>query len=278
MTSRVIKVAPDGIQTEVAVLPSLYMGQATSGGSRIVLVDGVPYVTSGGYIRAPEDERPPLFAAVARIEDGESVEVANTWAFEAENNPDGFAFESHPYDITADDEGNLWVADAGANDLLEIDAETDEIELVTVFPGIPGLPFPNENRCGAMELDPVPTGVVVADDGTIYVSYLPGFPPIPGGKVVTVDSETDEVSDYATNVTVLTDLVMGPDDELYAVHMADFGEQGPAPGTGSVIRIREGDASEQIVGGLPFPTAIDFDAEGNAYVTINGVGLQDPVL
>jgi hypothetical protein len=34
----------------------------------------------------------------------------------------------------------------------------------------------------------------------------------------------------------------------------------------------EGDASEVVVDGLSFPTAIDFNSNGDAYVTINGVG------
>ncbi len=34
----------------------------------------------------------------------------------------------------------------------------------------------------------------------------------------------------------------------------------------------EGDASEVVVSGLSFPTSVDFDADGNAYVTTNGVG------
>jgi hypothetical protein len=51
-----------------------------------------------------------------------------------------------------------------------------------------------------------------------------------------------------------------------------FTEQGPVPNAGAIVRIKEGDASEVLVSGLPFPTSLVFDADGNAYVTINGVG------
>jgi hypothetical protein len=36
--------------------------------------------------------------------------------------------------------------------------------------------------------------------------------------------------------------------------------------------VNEGEASEVVVEGLSFPTSIALDADGNAYVTINGVG------
>jgi hypothetical protein len=39
-----------------------------------------------------------------------------------------------------------------------------------------------------------------------------------------------------------------------------------------VIRIGFGDSSVAVIEGLAFPTAIDFDDAGNAYVTVNGVG------
>src|SRR5690606_21111170 len=81
-----------------------------------------------------------------------------------------------------------------------------------------------------------------------------------------------EVSDYAVGLTMLTDLQRGPDGELYAVQFGMFTQEGPVPNAGAIVRVREGDASEVVVGGLPFPTAIAFDDAGNAFVTVNGVG------
>jgi hypothetical protein len=79
---------------------------------------------------------------------------------------------------------------------------------VAVFDGVAG-PFPNEARGDAMESDPVPTAVVLGEDGAAYVSFLPGFPFIPGSaKVVMVDAD-GMVSDYATGLTMLTDLRHG---------------------------------------------------------------------
>jgi hypothetical protein len=123
-----------------------------------------------------------------------------------------------------------------------------------------------------MESDPVPTGVTFDDDGNIYVSFLPGFPFLPGSaKVVKVTSD-GQVTDYANGLTTLTDLRTGPDGEIYAVQFGMFSEQGPAPNSGAIIRVKEGAASEVVIDGLSFPTSIDFNADGDAYVTINGVG------
>jgi sugar lactone lactonase YvrE len=80
------------------------------------------------------------------------------------------------------------------------------------------------------------------------------------------------VSDYATDLTMLTDLQTGPDGNLYAVSMGEFTEQGPVPSSGAVLRIGEGTTSEAILTGLSFPTGLAFASNGDAYVTVNGMG------
>ncbi len=156
------------------------------------------------------------------------------------------------------------------NALLKIDPSSGEAVVAATFDPIPGV-FPNPNYGGEMLTDAVPTGVTVAD-GTIYVSYLSGAPFIPGSaKVVTVSGD-GLVSDFATGLTMLTDLRAGPDGALYGVQFARFTEQGPELGSGAVIRVKAGDASEVVVPGLMFPTSIDFNADGDAFVTVNGVG------
>jgi hypothetical protein len=188
-----------------------------------------------------------------------------------ENNPDPNLIQSHPYDLAAGPDGLLWVADAGGNDLIKVDPASGNIELVTVFEGVPS-PLPNANRGGAQESDPVPTGVAFDSAGNTYVSLLPGFPFLPGASKVVKVGSNGAVSDYATGMTMLTDLVTGPDGMLYAVSIGQFTEQGPVPNNSAVLRIKEGDASEVLVDGLSFPSSIDFNDAGDAFVTINGIG------
>jgi sugar lactone lactonase YvrE len=272
LTARVVRVAPDGEQTDVAVLPSVFAGELELiGGARLALLDGTLYATNGQWIEGLSSERLPLMAAVVRIDGEATSEVADLWAYEEANNPDGTILDSHPYGITAGPDGWLWVTDAAANTLLRVDPDGGDIELVAAFEGLPGV-FPNPIRGGELETDPVPTAVAFDDEGSAYVSLLSGVPFIPGSAKVLHVTPDGEVSDYATGLTMLTDLRRGPDGELYAVQFGLFTEEGPVPDSGAVLRVREGDASEVIVSGLPFPTSIDFDADGSAYVTINGVG------
>ena len=79
---------------------------------------------------------------------------------------------------------------------------------------------------------------------------------MPGSAKVLMVTPDGEMSDYATGLTMLTDLRRGPDGALYAVQFGMFTEQGPVPDAGSVVRIHEGTASEVLVSGLSFPTSL----------------------
>lgn len=273
-TAQVVKVTPDGEQTVVATLNSLAASEMEMlGGGRLALLDGTLYATTGGWFGGVESDRPAQMGVVVSIaDDGTVTEVADTWALEEADNPDGLILESHPYGIAAGPDGWLYVADAGSNTLLRVDPMSGDIETVAAFTeGFPG-GFPNPARNGEVEADPVPTGIVFDDMGNGYVSFLSGAPFIPGSTKVVMITPDGEMSDYATGLTTLTDLTMGPDGNLYAVQFGIFGEQGPDPATGAIVRVKEGEASEVVVNGLPFPTSIDFDDNGNGYVTIFGVG------
>lgn len=271
-SARIVQVAADGTQTVAASLPSVLVGMEAIGGARLALLDGVLYAASGQW--TGEASSSPAIAdtpGVVKIEGDAATLVANTWPLEASQNPDGTLFDSHPYGLTAGPDGMLWMADAGGNDLLKIDPASGEVSLIVAFEGIPG-PLPNPGRNGAMESDPVPTAVAFDDAGNAYVSLLPGFPFLPGSAKVVQVTTSGKISDYATGLSMVTDLRRGPDGNFYAVSMGQFSEQGPTPNSGAIVRVMPGDASEVVVSGLSFPTSIDFNSAGDAYVTTNGVG------
>jgi hypothetical protein len=172
------------------------------GGARLALLDGELYATSGQWLTENGEDRQEFMGAVVKIGlDGSLEEVADTWAYEEANNPDGLVMDSHPYGITAGPDGWLWVADAGANSLYRVDPASGDIEGVVGFSeGLPG-PFPNPFREGREEADPVPTRVAFGEDGTVYVSLLGGFPFLPGATKVVIVSEDGEISDFATGLT-----------------------------------------------------------------------------
>ncbi|MDZ7801966.1 MAG: ScyD/ScyE family protein [Trueperaceae bacterium] len=271
MTSQVVRIGPDGQQSVRAMLPSVHVGQEFTGGSRLARLGTQVFVTSGGWLGELGPDPMPMMAAVVRVDGDEPSVVASTWDIEAASNPDGFVLDSHPYGIVGGSDGNLYVADAGANTILRVNPRTGAVELVAVMDGVPS-PMPNPARDGAQETDPVPTGITQTRDGGMYVASLPGFPFLPGSAGVHALSSDGSVTNLAGGLTVLTDLQAAPDGTLYAVTLAEFTEQGPTPGSGAVTRVALDGSTEVVLDGLMFPTAIAFAQNGDAYLSVNGIG------
>jgi hypothetical protein len=265
----------DGSITDIATLPSVGSPElGASGGSRLAIVGDRLFATTGDWhaMDEPEREAPTGISTVQEIlPDGSTSVIFDAAAYERDNNPDEtIYYNSHPYDLAAGPDGMLWVVDAAGNDLYTLDPETGDVTLVAVFGPEPGV-FPAPQYDNEMLTDSVPTGIAFIDD-VPYVSLLPGAPFVPGSSKVVMVSEDGTYSDYAVGLLMITDLVTGPDGNLYGTSFGMFGEQGPVPGSGSLVRIGEGDTSVVIVPGLTFATGVDFDVDGNAYVTVNGLG------
>ena len=270
-SARIVHLDPEsGEQRNIANLSSWYFepGIGNAGGARLALLDGTIYATVGGF----SEDLLPLMASVIRIDDdGRAVPIANAGEFERTTNPDGLSLESNPYGLSIGPDGNLWMVDTAGNSLVKVNPRTGEMELVTVFDGVSS-PIPHPNRGGVLETDPAPTGIAFDGEGNAYVSFLPGIPFVPGSAKVVRVGVDGEVSDYATGLTMITDLRRGPDGFFYAVSFGEFTDQGAIPNSGAIVLVREGTVSEKVLGGLSFPTSIDFSTAGDAYVSINGIG------
>ena len=209
MTSRVVRISGvDGTQSDVATLPSLSTGTEAEGGSRLAELRGITYVTGPGWhptmIPSTTEEPLPLTGSLLRITtQGEAVVAVPLWQYEQSNDVDN-QLDNHPYGLTATGDGALLVADAGANALYRVNPASRRAKLLAAFEPLPGA-FPNPKYNNEMLTDPVPTGVTIRD-GVIYVGFLSGVPYLPGSaKVVTV-AEDGTVADYATGLTMFTDL------------------------------------------------------------------------
>jgi hypothetical protein len=263
-------VAPDGTQSVAARMPSVNIpGIGPSGGGKLALIGSTLYFGNGVWNAGFSVSRPARISAVLRLDKGEAVEVANIFAFEAATNPDGVpaaqgGLDSHAYGLATGPDNQLYVADAGANAVFKVNPTTGEVSLLASLAG----------RTGTGPQS-VPTGVAFGNDGTLYVSLLSGGP-FPSGAARVVKIAGGTVSDFATGLTMLTDVERGPDGKLYAVSFGRFdgSAQGNpfVPNAGSVIRLGANGEKETVLSGLNYPTSIAFNAAGDAYVAENGVG------
>lgn len=271
-SARVIRIDPaTGEQTEIAALPSAMHEGGTNGGARLALHDGSVYASVGEWAD-PDTPAPEGMGAIMRIaDDGTVTTVADTWQYELDNDPyGGGTSHSHPFGMASID-GSLWVADAGGNAVLTVDPASGEIGTAGVMEPLPGV-FPRPDYGGEMLTDPVPTALAVGSDGTKYVSLLSGAPFVPGSAKVVTLADDGTIADHAVGLTMLTDLTAAPDGNLYATQFAIFGEQGPEPQSGALVRIAPDGTSEVVAEGLPFVTSVAFNTDGDAFVAINGVG------
>lgn len=217
---------------------------------------------------------------VYRVSNGKSRYLADLYAFDQANNPDGGEIGSNPYSVVSLGGEAALVADAGANDLLRV---TDEgmVELVAVFP--------RELTAfgdAMIPAEPVTTSVVVGSDGYYYVGELKGFPsPVNGSNIWKVAPDAsgamcgespDCVKAFAGGFTSIIDMVLGPDEKLYVAELESNGwlalETG-APLAGGSIKVCDTNTMtcETIATGINMLTAIEFDKEGQLWATRNAL-------
>jgi len=175
--------------------------------------------------------------------------------------------QSDPFNVDWDAEGNLYIADAGANSIVKRDKNTGELRIVKTLTGIPNpLPY------GPPVIDPVPTKVLAKEDGDFLVCQLTGFPFLVGAaKVFNLDT-AGNLTVHAEGFSCLTDMAYDPKDDNLCV--MQFGVFGPVDstlnfilGTAAVMKIMPDGSHTPIaqgIGGLA-PT-FTFDANGDLYV------------
>lgn len=270
-TGAVSSVGLDGTRTVlVEGLASYGSGVGLAG---VALGAGEVYFAIGGVATGlgleplPEENTIYRFA----VDTGELTTIASLGQFEVDNNPDGTDVNPNLYEMAHAPEGNLVVNDAGGNTVFNVDVATGEFTLAGVVPGYTELT--------GTELDPdlgsgqpVPTGIDVTLDGTVYISALAEFWPQGTPTIMTLGEDgTFTPVELSETLNWTVALEVGPDGNLYASQL--FGamtEQGPGPGRVARINLADGTV-EPIIENVLMPHGLVFDDEGNLYVVINSM-------
>jgi len=247
-TSQLLMVAPDGTQS--VVIPHLASAGAegeTSGLNRIQITEDSIWLLFGQA--APFQ---PFTNAVVTL-DRETFRVKHyidLFTYEALYNPDGTEeVYSNPHDMLITDNGLVYIIDTGANTLFTW-TEADGLQVFQTW---------SDN--------PVPTGVDVASDGTLWVSFL-GQHIAPGaGRVDHIALDGTLIASY-TGLTAVTDVLVADDGNVYAVQMATiFGEEMPDFESGVVVRLEADNTTTAIMEGLYTPYALAQAPNGTIVVS-----------
>jgi hypothetical protein len=142
--------------------------------------------------------------------------------------------DSHPYATYV--RGNTaYVADAGANAILEVDIDSGDVTTLAVLPPRPAVLTPEAAAtlgapsCAGFEyaFEPVPTDVEMGPDGWLYVTSLPGGPEVPSlgdrGAIFKVRPWTGQTRLWVEDILSPTGLAVANNGDVYVASL--FGNQ-----------------------------------------------------
>ena len=184
---------------------------------------------------------------------------------------------TNPYDIVNAPIGGFYVSDSGRDAIWHI-SENGAIKDFMIFDSYP---FTMEDGT-VVQLDVVPTGIVMGLDDALYVASLTGFP-FPAGaghvyKLQDLNEDGDaldpgESTIYASGFTAATDLAFCEDGTLLVSEfssdmksLSEKGYEGANEFKGRLVQWDEG-AIAVLKQELISPTAIAVDGEGKIFIS-----------
>lgn len=193
---------------------------------------------------------------------------ADLGIFEMAFNPALGPVDTDPFGILALP-GKQIVADAGGNDLIEINAN-GRIQTLAVFPNQlePAPPFLHLPPGTQIPSEPVPTTVAVGPDGAYYVGQLTGFPFQPGSAhIFRVSPQGGTPVVAYSGFTNIISIAFGSDGSLYVLEISKNGLLSGDPAGALIKVLPDGTRSELAAGQLLMPGGMALGSDGTIYVT-----------
>jgi sugar lactone lactonase YvrE len=254
LSGSVTMVTPDGTNNPAFYMPS---GFTPEGGMGIYRV--YPQGESLWLVLSGTEGLIPFGSAVVEV-DAQGHYVKNYIdlnGFEVANNPDGTEeIYSNASDLAWSPDGTLYILDTGANTLYSWTAEGG----LQVFHA-----WGNE----------VPTAVEFAANGDLYVGFLGEGIAAGAAKVEHWSADGSELLETFEGYTAITDIELDDDGTVYAVELAQLGEQGPVPNSGRVVAVNV-EGGTPVAEGLSAPFGLALDSNGDLYVSTNSAAFGPP--
>jgi hypothetical protein len=166
---------------------------------------------------------------------------------------------SNIYHLTFGPGDNLYMVDAASNSIIKRDKTTKALSLFTKVPNVTPL------------AESVPTGIVF--DGTRFlVSSFSGAPFNTGiAKIFEVD-QSGTVSDYKTNFTTLTDIVLTPNNKPLVTEFSQFSLTTSPPGFVPLSGRIANEDGATLLNNLMMPTSLIRNGDKSYYVLSYAMG------
>lgn len=251
-------VEPDGdVEIVVQNLPSQGPAGSARGAQDVIVTDNAIWLLIG---EAPESL--PLSNSLIEL-DRENFRIqthVDLFTFEANQNPDGDIISSNPTDFFVTEEGRFYIANAGCN-CIQTWAEGEEVAAFATW---------------TIDDNPVPTSVALGADGSVYVSFLTGFPFPEGESRIEQYSADGELINTIEGLTAVVDLMATNDGTLYAVEHGVFGDAGWS--SGRVVAVDADGNISEVIGGLTRPWGITMTPDGGLVVVDDSISRNGRVI
>jgi len=226
---------------------------APVGVADVAVVDGtIYYLVAGGDI---DSNAIPNGLYRQSAGSGEPELVANISEFIRDNpvaeRPPDYDTDGQPYHLFPTEDGFL-VSEGNSNQLLRIGRDGDISRVADLSAG-----------------HPIPTGLTVAKDGTIYVATFTAAPYPERGAVVFRIGADGTAEPVWRDLTMVAALLTGPDRRLFALETAT-GHGAEAdnliPASGRVVELLPDGTWQPVVTGLSLPTDMALASDGRLIV------------